>query len=234
MRAPGFEDVQAVLFDLDGTLVDTTELILLSHEHTLRQHLRGTWQPTRKELINNLGRSLVETLHEYAVADEAANVAEASEQMLQTYRDYQQANHDRLIRPFGGMRETLVELRDRGYTLGVVTSKMEATARLALETYELSALLPLGVFHDDTERHKPDPTPLLEAARKGKLNPAGTVYIGDSIHDVAAGKAAGMRTIAALWGPFDPLDLELAGPDAFATSPPDLLRLLPGARGGAV
>ncbi|MDQ3856464.1 MAG: HAD-IA family hydrolase [Chloroflexota bacterium] len=225
--------VDAVLFDLDGTLVDTTELILTSHQHVIERHLSGRWQPTRRELIQNLGRSLPETLLEYAVADDSANVAEAAEQMLQTYRDYQQANHDRMIRPVESMRDTLLVLRARGYTLGVVTSKLEATARLALDRYELGGLLPLGVFHDDTTRHKPDPEPLLLALSKGGLSADRTVYVGDSVHDIAAGRAAGVRTVAALWGPFDRSDLELAGPDAMAVTPLDLLRLLP-ARAGAV
>lgn len=215
-----------MLFDLDGTLVDTIELILSSHEHTLREHLRSPRIPSRSEIILNLGRSLPDTLLDYAEADRAANAAEMAEQMLQTYRDYQKANHDHLIRPFEGMREVLIELRNRGYGLGVVTSKMQVTARLALDTYDLGDLLPLGVFWEDTKKHKPDPAPLLEAVRKGGLVPARTVYIGDSIHDIAAGKAAGMKTIAALWGPFDPRDLQLVGPDTMAKSPRDLLEIL--------
>ncbi|MDP9378862.1 MAG: HAD-IA family hydrolase [Chloroflexota bacterium] len=235
MTGRPFGDVTSVLFDLDGTLVDTTELIISSHEHTLRQHLRSGWQPTRRDILRNVGRSLFETLHDYAVADKAADVAEASEQMLRTYRDYQRANHDDMIRPFEGMSETLGILRERGYTLGVVTSKLEENARLALDMYDLGGYFPLGVFHDDTERHKPDPAPLLLAVRKGGLDAPRTVYVGDSIHDMAAGRAAGMRTVAALWGPFPREDLELEHPEAFAKSPPALLELLPGVRksGGA-
>lgn len=231
MSAGIFADVAAVLFDLDGTLVDTTELILSSHEHTLTRHFRGERRPTRREILFSLGRSLPETLREYAAADAAVDAAEAVEQMLLTYRDYQRANHDRMIRPFAGMRETLEVLRARGYTLGVVTSKLEVHARLALDLYDLGGLLPLGVFHDDTERHKPDPAPLLLALEKGGLEADRTAYVGDSIHDMAAGRAAGVRTIAALWGPFPRADLELERPDALVPAPADLLPLLPGVAG---
>ncbi len=220
-------DVDAVLFDLDGTLVDTTELIISSHEHTLAQHYRGPQRPTRREILRNLGRSLPATLREYAAADQAAHAGEAAEQMLQTYRDYQRANHDRMIRPFEGIRETLDELARRGYLLGVVTSKMEANARLALDMYDLGGNLPFGVFHDDTERHKPDPAPLLLAAQKYRLDVSRTAYIGDSIHDMAAGRAAGMRTVAALWGPFPRADLEVERPDIFATTLDSLLDIFP-------
>ncbi len=111
--------------------------------------------------------------------------------------------------------------------LGVVTSKMQATARLALEMYELQDLLPLGVYHDDTDRHKPDPAPLIEAMRRGGLAPRETAYVGDSIHDMAAGRAAGVRNVAALWGPFDRADLQLELPDALVAAPEDLPHLFP-------
>ncbi len=227
MPAQDFSEVRAVLFDLDGTLVDTTELIVSSHEHVLQAHLTGRTSVPRAEIIRNLGRSLPETLLEYAVADRQADAAERAEQMLQTYRDYQSANHDKMIRPFPGVREMLQGLRERGYALGVVTSKMQATARLALEMYDLQDLLPLGVYHDDTDRHKPDPAPLVEAMLRGGLAPRETAYVGDSIHDMAAGRAAGVRTLAALWGPFDRADLELERPDALVAAPEDLLHLFP-------
>ena len=219
--------VRAVLFDLDGTLVDTTELILTTYEHVLRVYSQGGAVRDRRELIRGLGRSLPEVLLEYATADAVAGAAERAEQMLSTYRDYMQANHDHLIRPFEGARETLQELQARGYALGVVTSKREPTARLALDLYDLGRFLPLGVYHDDTERHKPDPAPLLEALQRGGLAPSSTAYVGDSIHDMAAGRAAGLHTVAAAWGPFDRADLELTAPDAFAASPRNLLSLFP-------
>lgn len=221
-----------ILFDLDGTLVNTIDLILASHAHTVREHFGNARVPARKEIIANLGRSLPDTLREYveAMADEAAGAGETAEQMLQTYRDYQRANHDRLIRPYEGMYETLLELRRRGYTLGVVTSKMYATARMALDSYQLAELLPLGVYWEDTEKHKPDPEPLLAALHKGGLRAEETVYVGDSVHDIAAAHAAGIRVIAARWGPFDLEDLLLFKPDFVAETPRSLLDTFPGRR----
>ena len=223
-------DVDAVLFDLDGTLVDTTELIISSHEHTLIQHYRGALRPNRRDILLNLGRSLPATLREYAAADEAADAGDAAEEMLRTYCDYQSANHDRMIRAFAGVRETLEELTTRGYRLGVVTSKREVGACLALAMYDLGGLLPFGVFHDDTDRHKPDPAPLLLAAQKYSLDASRTAYVGDSIHDMAAGRAAGMRTVAALWGPFPREDLAIERPDVFAPAPASLLEVFPARR----
>jgi pyrophosphatase PpaX len=217
--------VDAVLFDLDGTLVDTIPLIFACYQHTLAEHLPG-YDPGRHVIIGNLGRSLDDILFDYAAAAGAADPSAMSRAMLTTYRAFQRANLNRLIRPYEGMRESLEGLRARGLTLGVVTSKVEWAARECYEYYGLGEYLSIGVFHDDTERHKPDPQPLLLAASKGSLDAARTVYVGDSIHDMAAGRAAGMRTIGALWGPSEREELVEAGADELADRPEDLLTMI--------
>jgi pyrophosphatase PpaX len=221
--------VDAVLFDLDGTLVDTIPLILACYEHTLATHLPG-YNPGRRVIIGNLGRSLDDILSDYARAAGADDPAAMSRTMLHTYRSFQRANLGRLIRSYDGMREALAGLRARGLTLGVVTSKVEWAARECYEYYGLGEFLSVQVFHDDTERHKPDPQPLLQAASKGGLDVARTVYVGDSIHDMAAGKAAGMRTIGVLWGPSEQEALVRAGADELAVRPADLLTIVAAAQ----
>jgi pyrophosphatase PpaX len=215
----------AVLFDLDGTLVDTIPLILACYEHTLAIHLSG-YDPGRDVIIGNLGRSLDDILFDYAQAAGRPDPAEMSRAMLQTYRSFQRVNLPRLIRPYEGVHESLAGLHARGLTMGVVTSKVEWAARETYERYGLGEFLSVHVFHDDTERHKPDPEPLLLAASKGGLDVARTVYVGDSIHDMAAGKAAGMRTIGALWGPSGRDELLRAGADELAEEPQALLGLI--------
>jgi pyrophosphatase PpaX len=217
--------VDAVLFDLDGTLVDTIPLIFACYEHTLAAHVPG-YHPGRRALIANLGRSLDDILFDYAAAGGAADPSAMSKAMLQTYRSFQRANLGRLIRPYEGMREALAGLRARGLVLGVVTSKVEWAARECYEYYGLGEFLSVHVFHDDTERHKPDPQPLLFAASKGGLDVARTVYVGDATHDMAAGKAAGMRTIGVLWGPSEREKLLRAGADELAVTPADLLTIV--------
>jgi pyrophosphatase PpaX len=217
--------VDAVLFDLDGTLVDTIPLIFASYQHTLATHLPG-YDPGRRVIVGNLGRSLDDILFDYAAAAGVDDPAAASRAMLTTYRAFQRENLNHLIRSYEGVREALEGLRARGLTLGVVTSKVEWAARESYERYGLGEFLSIGVFHDDTERHKPDPQPLLHAAAKGRLDVARTAYVGDSIHDMAAGKAAGMRTIAALWGPSEPDELLRAGAVELAERPADLLTIV--------
>ena len=217
--------VDAVLFDLDGTLVDTIPLIFACYEHTLAVHLPG-FHPSRELIVSYLGRSLDDILFDLAKAGGAADPGALSRTMLETYRSFQRGALARLIQPYDGIREALGGLRSRGLTLGVVTSKVEWAARQCYEYYGLGEFLSIQVFHDDTERHKPDPEPLLLAASKGGLDPGRCVYVGDSIHDMAAGKAAGMRTIGVLWGPSARQELVRAGADALATVPTDLLTIV--------
>ncbi len=221
-------DVNAILFDLDGTLVNTIPLIFACYEHTLSVHLPG-FLPPRRVIVGNLGRSLDDILYDFAVSAGIAEPRPVSREMLDTYRSFQRENLDRLIEPYDGMREALQGLRGRGLTLGLVTSKVEWAARLAYDRYGLGEFLSVLVFHDDTARHKPDPQPLLFAASKAGLDPARAAYVGDSVHDMAAGQAAGMKTIGALWGPSEPGDLERSGADVLAARPIDLLTLVRGA-----
>ena len=220
------DHVSAILFDLDGTVVDTVDLILAAHAHTFREHLAGP-APPRRTVVGNMGRPLASAFGEYVVADGQPASDRIVEAMLQTYRSFQREHYERLMRPVAGMDEALTALGGRGYALGVVTSKVEWMARLTLARYDLERFFPIGVFHDDTARHKPEPDPLLEAARRGGFDPSHAVYVGDSTHDMRAGRAAGMRTIAALWGPFEREDLEREHPDELAATPSDLLTLLP-------
>lgn len=215
---------RAVLFDLDGTLVDTTDLILASCAHTFQHHLGAT--PSREAIVTTFGRSLLEVLLEVAVTAGLANPPAAAAEMLATYRAHNDAVHDDLIRPFEGVEEMLAGLREAGLCLGVVTSKREGAARRGMARYGFERFFDVTIFHDDTALHKPHPEPLLVAAARAGVAPGEAIYVGDSIHDVAAGRAAGMPTIAALWGPFPRADLEAAGPDALAVTPADVVALV--------
>lgn len=212
------EAARLILFDLDGTLIDTTELILASCRHTFERHCPGRC-PSRDALIATFGRSLPAVLREFASEYGAADPDELARAMLATYRIHNDAIHDDLIGRFDGVTDMLGSLRRDGYRLGVVTSKREEPARHGLRRDGLESLFDDAVFHDDTVRHKPHPEPLLLAARRAAAPPHTVVYVGDSIHDIVAGRAAGMRTIAAGWGPFARELLEREGPDAIASTP---------------
>ena len=213
-----------ILFDLDGTLVDTTELILQSFACAFDAHLPGRL-PLRRDLVATFGRSLPATLREMAAEHGAADPDALAEQMMATYRKFQVIHHDTLIRPFDGVDRALAALHADGHRLGVVTSKMQHSARRGLRLFDLERYFDVAVFHDDVTRHKPHPEPLLEAARRAKVVPENTIYVGDSTHDVIAGHAAGMGTAAVLWGPFDRAVLEAVRPDWLLASPDELVAL---------
>jgi pyrophosphatase PpaX len=219
-----------ILFDLDGTLIDTTELILASFAWTFDHHLPGRL-PARDALVHTFGRSLRAVLRELASAQGEADPDVLAGQMLASYREFQLEQHDALIKPFPGVAEMLRALQP-GHRLGLVTSKREGFARRGLRLFGLDELFEVAVFHDDTTRHKPEPEPLLLAAARAAVPPGEVVYVGDSIHDVAAGRAARMRTVSVLWGPFERSTLERAGPDHIVETPEDLLQLFGADVGG--
>ena len=174
--------------------------------------------------MHTFGRSLPAVLRELATEHGDADHDVLTTRLLGAYRDFQMAQHDTLIEPFPGVAEMLRTLRARGRRFGLVTSKREGFARRGLAIFGLETLFEVAIFHDDTARHKPEPEPLLLAAERAGLVPGNVVYVGDSIHDVAAGRAAGMRTVSVLWGPFDRAVLERAGPDHIVERPEDSWR----------
>src|SRR5262249_51224876 len=122
-------------------------------------------------------------------------------------------------------REVVAELRSRRYLVGVVTSKGRELAIRGLRMGDLESLLDAAVFLEDTERHKPHPEPLLTALGRLRVEPHEAVYVGDSAHDMVAGRRAGVKTIAAGWGPFPRAELEREAPDFIAESITDLLEI---------
>ncbi len=146
--------------------------------------------------------------------------------MLETYLEHNQEHHERLVRSFPGMREAVRAIRDAGYGLGIVTSKLRAQALRELRTCEMEDLFRVLVAADDVGRPKPDPEGTLQAARRLHLDPAEALLVGDSVHDLRAGRAAGCDTAAALWGPYDREALAPAEPDVWLETIDDLLELL--------
>jgi pyrophosphatase PpaX len=204
------------LFDLDGTLLDSVDLILASYRHTAMVH-RGA-APDDGVWLAGLGTPLRTQLR--ILSEDPAEIAT----MVETYRQHNLAHHDALVRPYDGVVEAVRALAARA-ELGLVTSKLRHGALRGLRTAGLEDAFDVVVGADDTERHKPDPAPVLAALAALDADPAATVFIGDSPHDLAAGRAAGVRTAAALWGPFARAALEPHAPDYWLAAPADLGRL---------
>lgn len=213
---------RTVLFDLDGTLIDSVDLIVRSYEHTVRAH--GLPSPGRDEWIRWLGTPLK---HQFGLlVGEGEDRDGRVDELIRTYRAWNHANHDALVKPYPAVREALEGLRAQGRTLGVVTSKMRASALRGLAHVGLDpAWFSCFVSLEDTERHKPHPDPLLHALRQLRVEPADAVYVGDSPHDAACAQAAGADAVAVRWGPFAPEHFAHLAPVRWVEAPHELLAL---------
>ena len=208
----------AVLFDLDGTLIDSVELIINSALYAFEKC--GHPPPAAEEWLADLGLPL-RTMFGRFISDESA-----LEQLVAGYREYQLANHDRLVRPYDEVAATLTALHDRGHGLAVVTSKAEPLAQRGLAHVGLDGFFDVIVGLESCTRHKPDPEPVHVALDRLGAQAKDAAFIGDSPHDIAAGRAAGVTTIAALWGPFSRAQLAPSEPDYYIERMGDLLRVV--------
>jgi pyrophosphatase PpaX len=207
-----------VLFDLDGTLIDSIRLILDSYHHTLAVH--GLEARDDAHWLAGLGTPLLVQFREWS---EDPGQLDA---MVATYRAYNLAHHDQMVTAYPGVVAMVRAIRHAGFRTGLVTSKNRPGALRGLKLVGLEGCMDLIVGADEVEHPKPHPEP-LHLALKGLDEKADrAIYVGDSIHDMTAGRAAGVSTGAVLWGPFDRDHLACTEPDHWLESPADLLSLL--------
>ena len=197
----------AILFDLDGTLIDTIELILSSARHAFEGWHRGV--PSDEEWVKGIGTPLVHQLRSYAANDDEVAL------LLDRYRRYQDHHHDRLTRCYDDVPAVVAHLADRGHPMAIVTSKATPIANRSLAHVGLDRHFEVIVGYDDTERHKPDPEPVRFALQRLGVASDRAVFVGDSPHDIQAGNSAGVLTVAATWGPFTRETLAEARPNHF-------------------
>ena len=212
--------LRTVLFDLDGTLIDSVRLILDSYHHTLAQHSLPA--RTDDQWLKGVGTPLTVQLAEWR--DELGTL----EALIATYREYNLKHHDRMVTVYPGVLQAVREIKAAGLQTGLVTSKNRHGAIRGLTLVGLEALMDVLVCADEVTNPKPHPEPVEKAVTLLGADPATTVYVGDSVHDMLSGRAAGVRTAAALWGPFGRLQLEEAKPDFWLATPSDLVTLVRG------
>ncbi len=195
----------AALFDFDGTLVDTTDLIYQSMRHATGEVLGR--EISRDVLMANVGQPLPRQMELLS--------AEHAEALLDSYRLHNEENHDALIKEFPGVEESLARLKAAGVRVGVVTSKRRFSVDMALKNFPgLGGVVDQWVTMEDTTEHKPRPEPLLKGLELlGNVPREQAAYVGDSPFDVAAAKAAGVESVAVSWGAFSEDALRAAEPD---------------------
>lgn len=207
-----------LFFDLDGTLIDSGPIIVASMKHAAR---------------SVLGRDVDEALLTAAiggpglVAQMRSLDPDRVDELVDAYREHNEPLHEEL-EAFWEVVEVLPRLRSQGRRLGIVTAKRRATVRLAFDRLPgLEENFEVLVGAEDTERHKPDPDPLLEALARLGAGPAETAYVGDSPFDVRAARAAGIFSVAVAWGGIHGEHVLAAEePDAFVRHAEELLDVL--------
>ena len=200
------------VFDLDGTLADTINLIVESYQHAFRTVLGRQEDP---DVIRSwIGRPLIGAFRDHS--------PEHADELYATYLRWNTDNTERLIRTYDGVVDVVGELRAAGVHVGIATSKRRESAQQAMDILGISPHVDVLVAMEDTDRHKPDPTPLLLALQRMGRSSNGAVYVGDAVVDVLAGKAAGMDTLAVTWGAGLPEALHAVRPAAIASTATEL------------
>ena len=207
----------AVLFDLDGTLIDTIGLLVQCVRHTFEGRALA---PTDDEWIQTIGTPLRKQLVPYTSSEEEI------EELVAKYRIFQRAQHDRLTTAFPGVIDTLEELARRGHPMGVVTSKSNEMMDRGLTWVGADRFMSTKIGMDSSTAHKPDPMPVRVALEELDYSPDEAVFVGDSPFDIQSGNAAGVVSVAALWGPFTRDQLEPSKPAEYLARIEDLLPLL--------
>ena len=179
-----------VLFDFDGTIVDSGGIILASMRHATRTVLARDY--TDHELMRNVGGPGLEAQMLEIAPDQA-------EELVRVYREHNESIHDEL-ESCPGMEDVLRTLQAQGRRLGIVTAKRHRTVQLAFEHLPLAHYFDTIVAGDDTRMHKPHPDPILLALERLAATPDEAVYVGDSPYDMQAAKAAGVQAVGVTWG----------------------------------
>ena len=206
-----------MLFDFDGTIVDSGAMILASFRHATKTVLAR--EIPDGELAAAVGGS---TIFEQMRAFDPNRVDE----LVEAYRAHNTPLHDEL-RPFQGMEELLGGLKAEGRRLGIVTAKRRRTIDLAFRLLDLERFFDAVVTADSTERHKPDPEPVLHALELLGADPREAAFVGDSPFDMGAGSAAGVFAVGVSWGGLHREEaLRAAGADVVVHDQEELLAVL--------
>jgi pyrophosphatase PpaX len=208
--------ITTILFDLDGTLIDTNELIISSFLHTLEQYYPSQYK--REDVLPFLGPTLKETFEKM---DETK-----VDDMIATYRKYNLEQHDSIVTDFPTVLETIQTLKEKGYKIGIVTTKIMDVVQKGLKVTKLDPYFDVIVALDHVEKAKPDPEPIFNALAQLESTPEETIMVGDNYHDILAGKNAGTKTAGVAWSIKGREYLEQYNPDYIFDEMSDLLKVL--------
>jgi pyrophosphatase PpaX len=208
--------IKAVLFDLDGTLINTNRLIIKSYQHTYKTHLGIDVEA--KEIVRYFGEPLKTVLARYD--------KENAHELFKTYNEYNERLHDELSEGYHGVTETVEKLKKAGLKVGIVTSKRRIMAERGLKLFGLYALMDCIVTMDDTTEHKPSAAPALEACRLLGTDPSEALMVGDSHYDIQCGQNAGCSTCLVKYTALSVEEIMEYKPDYAIDTFPELLDVI--------
>lgn len=210
--------IKAVLFDLDGTLLDTNDLIYDSFCTAFKEVLDR--ELAKEEITLLYGKPLKSSLSVYTDDEEEL------ESLVKAYRGYNIKYHDAMCKPFEGVEELLIQLKDKGLKLGIVTSKRKELAKKGLELGKLIDYMDVIITPEDTIKHKPEADPVLKACEILQVSPKEAVMVGDSPYDLLSGKSAGCFTCGVEYTALQLEELINVGPSYMIKNPLDILELI--------
>ncbi|MBM7606166.1 pyrophosphatase PpaX [Metabacillus crassostreae] len=181
--------INTLLFDLDGTLINTNDLIIESFLHTLHTYYPD--QYVREDILPFIGPTLYDTF--------STINPEKVEEMITVYRKFNHEQHDVLVTEYETVFETVKALKEQGFKLGIVTTKIRDTVNMGLKLTKLDQFFDVVVTLDDVENAKPHPEPVLKALKQLGSSPEEAIMVGDNHHDIEAGKNAGTKTAGVSW-----------------------------------
>lgn len=196
--------VNTVIFDFDGTLADTNGLVLGSWQHTFKT-LTGK-ETDEESLIKTFGEPLRVTMKKFfphVPVEEAVGI----------YHEFQADCYEKLIEPFPGMVELILALKEKGYRVSVVTSRAKRSAVIGLNKFGLMNVIDDLITCDDTDKHKPDPEPVLISLKHLGIQPEEAVMVGDSMFDIKCAHNAGVKAVLVSWA-LAVSEKDKNGPDA--------------------
>ena len=181
---------KAIIFDIDGTLLDTYAANMIPLRKIIREELGQVW--TLEDMRPFFMQTGLKTIRDLGFSDVEGTYARWVEGVQQ---------HLHLITPFEGIPEALAAIKTAGYRLAVVSSKMHEQYKIDMGGHGLDVFIETAVLVEDTVNHKPHPEPMLECLRRMDLQPKDALYVGDAINDSLAAKNTGMDFAVAAWSP---------------------------------
>ncbi|WP_422122750.1 pyrophosphatase PpaX [Planococcus sp. X10-3] len=208
--------ITTLLFDFDGTLLNTNELIIHTFSTVLDNHFPNSYG--REDIMQFIGPSLKQTFETIAPM--------RTEELIKEYRELNLALHDEMVSVYDGVEETLHLLKMRGLKLAIVSTKKRSTILHGLRLMGVSELFDTVISLDDVENPKPDPEPILKALKELSSSAAESLMIGDNSHDIEGGKNAGVRTAGVAWSAKGEKFMASLHPDYMLQHISDLLELV--------